>query len=575
MKSDIAALSAHLLALLLFVEGVHAAPQWNIADLVGEWESAACETKPPINATTGVGSGWWKRKFTITQDSGNLVWNGTFQDYSTSTCDTATTAYITPPPAPKLAISEGSFDGARNADFYMPALWGGGYERDVAVRLGPNLYFGARPLDGSDLKSDEKRPLSLAPALRLKTGATPPAVLRPTLTDIEGRWRGGCEVAAGNPNAASYTREFSIYATGHWEGTFSFFSDAACSNQVFVFPVEKSALTITGNSPNVAYAVNAEFTFPAAAGGGHESDIISLSGGKLLLGARPLDGSDLRGDHKRPVSFAPPLSRIAAEPPSTCDAQIAIVDQYLTTAFLQQNPVEAGANFTTSDEAFRFEWSSTTASLESIGFKQVYEGKNALVEFFSSALSTIDASTFAFADIFPVGAPTLLPGVNIITLAKSCDVPNLPDVVVKQWAEDSSGGKAVKPVHEATNTVVYTFNAAGTKIQRVQVFVETYKYLEAFGLPHPAKKCAPTSANTPASASDDNDKVPTVSDDDDKVPRANSVQVTTLIFVACLLIMEMFHFALLIKVRTSQQEPAATAMMNPARKSVLEMGGSA
>ena len=96
------------------------------------------------------------------------------------------------------------------------------------------------------------------------------------------------------------------------------------------------------------------------------------------MGARPLDGSDLRGEHKRPVGFAPPLSRIAA---STCAAQVNIVDQYLITAFLQQKPVEAGAKFTTSDATFRFEWSSTTASLESIGFKRVYEGKNALVEF--------------------------------------------------------------------------------------------------------------------------------------------------------------------------------------------------
>jgi hypothetical protein len=56
--------------------------------------------------------------------------------------------------------------------------------------------------------------------------------------------------------------------------------------------------------------------------------------------------------------------------------------------------------------------------------------------------------------------------------------------------------------------------------------------------------------------------------------RVLSPSPSLLIFVACLLIMEMFHFALLIKVRTSQQEPAATAMMNPARKSVLEMGGA-
>ena len=177
---------------------------------------------------------------------------------------------------------------------------------------------------------------------------------------------------------------------------------------------------------------------------------------------------------------------------AACDAQTAIVDQYLTTAFLQQNPVAAGENFTTNDETFRFEWSSTTSSLENIGFKSTYNGKNALVEFFASALSTINSSSFSFADIYPTGAPLLLPGVNIITLATSCNVSNLPDIVVKQWAEDSSGGKAVQPVKEAVNTVVYTFNAAGTKIQRVQVFVETRKYLEAFGLPNNNEETPPS-----------------------------------------------------------------------------------
>ena len=96
----------------------------------------------------------------------------------------------------------------------------------------------------------------------------------------------------------------------------------------------------------------------------------------------------------------------------------------------------------------------------------------------------------------------------------------------------------MRPVHGCEHGRVY-IQRGGTKIQRVQVFVETSKYLEVFDS-SPCKKCV-TSANASASASNNADKAPTVSDDDDKVPRANSVQVTTLIFVACLLIMEMFH----------------------------------
>ena len=186
-----------------------------------------------------------------------------------------------------------------------------------------------------------------------------------------------------------------------------------------------------------------------------------------------------------------------------CQSQESIVNDYFVKAFFQQNIPDAMQQ-TVNDASFTFKWSSTTPGLESKGLQRKFTGPSALGDFFAGVGGSVNMSTFQFANVYPSGA-VQTPGPGIITLAKSCDsATGMPPVIVKQWAEYSvtkSGGV----VDDAVNTVTYTFNAAGTKIQAVAVYVETPKYMEAFGL---------SDLPVPASpAPDSNNDVPSVVDD--------------------------------------------------------------
>ena len=66
--------------------------------------------------------------------------------------------------------------------------------------------------------------------------------------------------------------------------------------------------------------------------------------------------------------------------------------------------------------------------------------------------------------------------------------------MVKEWKEVSTVRSTGRQVDAAINVAVYTFNAAGSKIESVDVFVQTPKYLHAFGLnctqpPSPRTSC--------------------------------------------------------------------------------------
>ena len=139
---------------------------------------------------------------------------------------------------------------ARNASFDT----GFGYaESDVVMRLGSLLYLGARPLDGSGLTTEAKRPLSFAPGLRRKTLGPEPRTALPTLKDISGEWQSACEkqvpidTATGHSASGKFwTREFRITAEGRWSGKFTTFSDPACHACPTAFTVEKCETVITG-----------------------------------------------------------------------------------------------------------------------------------------------------------------------------------------------------------------------------------------------------------------------------------------------------------------------------------------
>ena len=65
--------------------------------------------------------------------------------------------------------------------------------------------------------------------------------------------------------------------------------------------------------------------------------------------------------------------------------------------------------------------------------------------------------------------------------------------LVELWTQPSI-------LDDAVNTVTYTFNAAGTKIQAVAVYVETPKYMEAFGMSDLPVPASPGPAPSPSSS---------------------------------------------------------------------------